>query len=371
MLSGSDHPNVLRRYSDPAGALQNQQPSPEEAPRPRLSLSGVQIHQVLAQQRLDEGQCAVCGQQLFELVEKRSVLQKLFGKKTNENSSNSQSCSKNKRKPLTVEGRVERGQCLMCELHDDDATPVSGTLSTASETSSTAGERPWTTLNAQDPLAATSTCIAGTATYQGDFSNAGERHGNGVMTWANGDVYTGAFCHGLRHGAGTLQFADGSEYVGDWKAGKQHGSGTRRFVNGNIYTGTYRNGKRSGQGKFYFANGDLYCGGWSGDAIAGFGRYYYASGQRFEGTFDRESKRQGMGKTQRVDGSLDIYKYVADVRQPTGVRWSPDRSKAWLLDKSKVKRKISIADAVSIQYQLEHVMEQESSAMREASGIVN
>jgi hypothetical protein len=178
----------------------------------------------------------------------------------------------------------------------------------------------------------------------------------GEMKWSNGDVYKGQFAHCDRHGHGVLNFADGSEYVGQWRQGLMDGAGTRRFPNGDIYMGPYVSGQRRGQGRFYFSNGDMYVGSWERDCMMGFGRYYYSSGQRFEGMFCN-GKRHGKGKLQRIDGELDIYRYEFDVRSVQGVRWSPDRTKAWLLQSGKVKHKLSVVDAVSLVYELEHVMQ--------------
>lgn len=140
-----------------------------------------------------------------------------------------------------------------------------------------------------------------------------------------------------------------------------HGSGTRRFKNGDVYIGTYQNGKRSGSGRFYFANGDMYYGNWDADQIHGFGRYYYSSGISFEGNFNY-GKRHGKGKLQKRDGEVEIYRYENNVRLDPGVRWSADRKKAWRLEGGRIKKGISIAEAVSIGYQCEGVMEESREA---------
>ena len=188
---------------------------------------------------------------------------------------------------------------------------------------------------------------AGTAVYQGPYNERGQRHGGGEMVWSNGDVYRGAFVCDMRQGHGTLTFAppqspnnaykDGGEYVGDWYQDLMQGNGTRRY-----------------------ANGDLYWGRWQNNQMHGQGRYYYASGQRFEGLF-LHSKRAGKGKLQRTDGTIEIFQYVNDQRVGQGIRWSADRSKAWRLwmpssaakGAPLQKQKISIAEAVSLDYDIE------------------
>jgi hypothetical protein len=288
------------------------------------------------------------------------------------------------RVPLSVPGKVHRGQCLVCTER-----PPTATTQTVSQTTTPEQERHVYEHEQQHPnstiyiVTDNSSTIpsndhnanykrnninstnannnnntsTGTATYSGPFNDYGERHGdNGQMTWSNGDVYKGQFQHGHRHGHGVLHFNDGSEYVGAWALNIMDGAGTRRFPNGDVYMGDYVQGKRTGQGRFYFSNGDMYVGAWESDVMMGFGRYYYSSGQRFEGNF-ASGKRHGKGKLQRVDGELDIYRYEYDVRSVQGVRWSPDRTKAWLLQSGKVKSKLSVVDAVSLVYELENVLQ--------------
>jgi hypothetical protein len=42
--------------------------------------------------------------------------------------------------------------------------------------------------------------------YEGERDSAGKRHGAGVATHGNGDVYRGAYRHGRRHGHGEYVF---------------------------------------------------------------------------------------------------------------------------------------------------------------------
>jgi hypothetical protein len=192
------------------------------------------------------------------------------------------------------------------------------------------------------------TCIS----YQGSCNDNGQCHGKGIKRYGNGDVYNGYFVNGKRHGSGTLTYADATEYVGDWENNIQHGNGTRRWKNGEIYTGQYVHGQRSGEGSFYFQNGDVFKGQFEKGVMHGFGRYYYASGQRFEGCF-WNGKRHGKGKLQRVDGSLDICVYKEDARVGVGVRWSADRENAWELYNGKTKRKITLPEAIALDYEID------------------
>lgn len=184
-------------------------------------------------------------------------------------------------------------------------------------------------------------------TYKGEYNVMGKRHGDGELTWKNGDRYVGKFKNGYIEGRGTMTFRDNTEYSGQWKRNKFHGEGTRRFHNGNVYNGNYTDGKRQGQGKCYFANGDMYVGDWKNDTIHGFGRYYYNNGHSFEGMF-RDGKRNGRGKYQLTDGKVEIYRYVNDSRKGDGVRWSSNRKKAWRMNGGKAVKRISLEEAAQI-----------------------
>lgn len=286
-------------------------------------------------ERIQSGQCIICGTQLFEVKTKTRGIFK--------------SSSVEVRVPLSIPGQVERGQCLQCGGQESSQIEQQQRL----ETRPVVGEDSHVVdAQTRDGLQIGSSCSKGKAVYEGSFNIYGERDGDGTMTWENGDVYKGGFFNGNRHGHGTLSFADGSEYVGEWECNLQHGIGTRRWVNGDCYTGQYRNGKRTGEGRFYFSNGDMYTGNFSSGVMEGFGRYYYASGQRFEGNFSR-GHRRGKGKLQRTDGSLDVGVYDKDVRTGPGVRWSADRTQAWSMLDGLVKKKISVAEAVAMDYDID------------------
>jgi hypothetical protein len=201
------------------------------------------------QERHKQGQCPSCGQQLFATKsysssKRSSRIKWLFGGPVS--SGGGEEVGTTKRIPLTVQGQVERGQCLLCV--DQGATD---------EVIYSEGG------NATNPMAKISP-LGCTAQYKGPYNDYGERHGEGDMTWSNGDVYQGSFFNGVRHGTGTLSFGgDGGEYVGTWECNHIHGSGTRRFPNGDVYVGSYVDGKRSGDGRFYYSNGDMYTGAWT------------------------------------------------------------------------------------------------------------
>ena len=62
------------------------------------------------------------------------------------------------------------------------------------------------------------------------------------------ESYEGEYRNGKRHGDGELTFANGEKYTGEHKFGKRDGQGTHVIPNGIKYVGTYRDGKRNGEG---------------------------------------------------------------------------------------------------------------------------
>ena len=63
---------------------------------------------------------------------------------------------------------------------------------------------------------------------EGEFKD-GEAHGQGTLTFANGETYEGEFKDGEAHGQGTLTFINGNRYVGEFSNGVRHGQGTLTY----------------------------------------------------------------------------------------------------------------------------------------------
>ena len=69
----------------------------------------------------------------------------------------------------------------------------------------------------------------------------GKYHGQGTMTWSNGDKYEGEWKDGELHGQGTLTWSSGEKYVGEFKNDKEWNT-TEYDKNGNII-GKFVNGE--------------------------------------------------------------------------------------------------------------------------------
>ncbi|WP_422354223.1 hypothetical protein [Roseivirga pacifica] len=80
--------------------------------------------------------------------------------------------------------------------------------------------------------------------YQGYFLN-GERHGEGVFNYNDGDKYEGNWKNGQLHGYGIYTFNDGSHYVGQFENNNFHGHGTYTWLeSGNKYVGEWKDDQR-------------------------------------------------------------------------------------------------------------------------------
>lgn len=313
----------------------------------------------------NEGKCSGCGQQLF--VFKKPKLFSVLSRKSS------------RKVPISVPELVEKGQCLQCAgdrtVSISSRSRYSCSLNSIPEPPPPLGQsifvRTTTTSktnnNVDEEKEEESCCVGNgdvNAVYKGEHKR-GQRHGEGELEWTNGDVYKGSFRNNRMEGTGTLTFGGnrGGEYVGEWFRNQMHGEGTRRYPNGDVFVGQYKKGSREGEGRFYFASGDLYWGEFRKNLMHGPGRYYFACGQSFAGTFVN-GKRMGKGKIQRNDGSIEIYQYINNSRVGQGVRWSKDRKKAWRLWKkpeskgkhsgsSTEEKRIPIAEAVSLVYEIE------------------
>ena len=108
-----------------------------------------------------------------------------------------------------------------------------------------------------------------------------------VITYSNGDLYSGAAVDQKKHGYGVLHYGDGGRYEGQWRDNLQHGLGTAVYPFGATYTGQWAQGLRHGQGSVSYVDGSA---GFTGEfrqnkVFNGTGRYVSVSGAVFTGTW--------------------------------------------------------------------------------------
>ena len=141
----------------------------------------------------------------------------------------------------------------------------------------------------------------------------GKRHGQGKYTYATGVAYVGAWEKDEKHGQGKMTYASGNEYVGSWKKGQWHGQGKYTYADGRVYVGAWEKDERHGQGKYTFADGDVYDGAWWKDKKHGQGEKTYASGNVYDGAWE-EGEKHGIGVMRFADGNVYVGEWKGDVR---------------------------------------------------------
>lgn len=174
--------------------------------------------------------------------------------------------------------------------------------------------------------------FSGEGIYTGQIKN-GKKHGQGKMTYDNGDVYEGPWKDDKKHGKGKGIMKYGEEsirnmspygygelidsdaiklkqalYIGDWEEDKRHGTGMQSFKDGDgdeyDYKGEWKNDKKHGKGSYTIGwYGYSYEGQWKDNKPNGFGsestRNYV-----YEGNWE-DGKKHGKGKIEHKDD--DVY----------------------------------------------------------------
>ncbi len=82
-------------------------------------------------------------------------------------------------------------------------------------------------------------------TYRGEWKD-GQRHGQGVFSWSNGDKYVGEYKNDLRNGQGSRTTKYGN-YVGEWRDDSYHGQGALTYSDGKLIQGIFNNGRYQSQ----------------------------------------------------------------------------------------------------------------------------
>ncbi len=183
--------------------------------------------------------------------------------------------------------------------------------------------------------------------YEGEgtlFSK--KRHGKGKMTYANGEVYEGAWVDDQRCGYGKLflprGYFEAYSYSGEWKNdllngqgkftdgcitfegsflnGKYHGEGTltKKLSNTPVYysyKGGFKNGLKDGKGK-EICQEYTYTGEFINDKFDGKGKKEFPNGDFFEGTFVSGVFKSGHGKI--TDKENTIYQGKLHESIPNG-----------------------------------------------------
>ncbi|XP_054405640.1 alsin isoform X3 [Pongo abelii] len=118
------------------------------------------------------------------------------------------------------------------------------------------------------------------ATYDGRWLS-GKPHGRGVLKWPDGKMYSGMFRNGLEDGYGEYRIPNKAmnkedHYVGHWKEGKMCGQGVYSYASGEVFEGCFQDNMRHGHGllrsgKLTSSSPSMFIGQWVMDKKAGYG----------------------------------------------------------------------------------------------------
>ena len=75
---------------------------------------------------------------------------------------------------------------------------------------------------------------------------------------------------GQRHGQGRMTYDEGDSFCGEWSQDRPHGHGVFTHANSDTYTGEWVRGFKNGFGVFCYSEGDYrYEGTWAGGGAGG------------------------------------------------------------------------------------------------------
>jgi len=147
--------------------------------------------------------------------------------------------------------------------------------------------------------------------YNGEITIDFKRHGVGIMLFADSSIYKGNWSEDKRHGKGkyiyqTKIFSLEKEYHGDWKDDKFDGDGIMRYANGDVYTGDWIQGVKEGKGEMKYADGRRYRGDWFEGERSGNGEMIENDGVVYKGEFSQDD-RSGLGEVNDpIEGCFQI-----------------------------------------------------------------
>ena len=145
--------------------------------------------------------------------------------------------------------------------------------------------------------------------YEGDIKNM-KKEGNGIEIKKD-LTYMGQFSDDLKHGQGKITFNEGEIYEGDFYKGKITGYGKYLYKDKSQYVGQFLDGKMHGKGEITYSNGTKFIGNYVDNVREGYGEYYQASGKIFKGNY-KKGKKHGKGIIIDKNGQKEV-EYNEDI----------------------------------------------------------
>ncbi|XP_077175277.1 alsin isoform X2 [Paroedura picta] len=171
------------------------------------------------------------------------------------------------------------------------------------------------------------------ATYDGRWLS-GKPHGRGVLKWPDGRMYSGMFRNGLEDGHGEYKVPNkmlnkSDHYVGYWKEGKMCGQGVYSYATGEVYEGSFQENMRHGHGllrsgKLTSSSPSMFIGQWVMDKKTGYGVFDgITRGEKYMGMW-QDDLCQGNGVVVTQFGLYYEGAFSSNKMMGTGVLLSED-----------------------------------------------
>lgn len=153
------------------------------------------------------------------------------------------------------------------------------------------------------------------AVYEGEYKNH-LLHGQGRLSWRNGETYAGMFQRGLMHGRGRHVLPGVFEYEGEFVDGLWQGQGKLIYPGGDRYEGEFKDGLFHGQGRFTADDGTVYTGSFRRGEQNGEGKIVFSDNGEYTGQI-RDWKMHGKG-VYKTAGNVYAGQFVNNVQQGSG-----------------------------------------------------
>ena len=155
--------------------------------------------------------------------------------------------------------------------------------------------------------------------YRGEHNSTGQKHGLGIMFYANGHIFQARWKNNIANGSGYYVTPDGTEMIGIWKNNLFHGKKNKvRFPSGSVYEGETALGAITGQGVMTTTDGDTFSGMRVNSLMHGHAHIVYGDGNTYTGSMDNDEKC-GLGVYAWTNGNVYNGYWYQDAFHGVGV----------------------------------------------------
>ena len=141
----------------------------------------------------------------------------------------------------------------------------------------------------------------------------GQRQGNWVVRYADGDVREGPYADGQKQGRWVERYASGNVGEGPYADGQRQGNWVVRYADGTVSEGPYEENKRHGRWVVRYASGLVDEGPYADGQKQGRWVERYADGNVGEGPY-ADGQRQGNWVVRHADGTVSEGPYEENKR---------------------------------------------------------